>query len=210
MKQEARDIFVRNLNDIMNKRKIKQKPLSELMGIPLSTMSSWVNGQSYPRVDKMQLLADTLRVSMRDLTDDITESVIYSTINLPFLGYGSCGSGTINEDEIEWRDLPEWLLGNKRNYDNYFLACAKGKSMERAGIKDGSLLIFFRQPTLNDGEIGVFGLNGEEYVKRYSRQGNIIILNSEALNDGYDPIIVTEDDDFRIIAKLYKCIIDFE
>lgn len=187
--------------------------VADKVGVGKSTVRKWETGDiKNMRRDNIAALADALHISpleLIDVEDRINEKPTRN-IFLQYVGYGSCGNGALNEEAVEWRDVPEWVLGNKRNYDNYFLASAKGDSMERAGIMNGSTLIFYRQSDLNNGDIGVFNLNGEEYIKRYSRQGNIIILNSEALKDGYDPIIVTENDDFRIIAKLYKCIIDFE
>lgn len=73
MNNDAREIFVSNLKKIMKISKKTQKQISDDLKIPLSTVSSWVNGQSYPRVDKMQMLADYLNVSMRELTDSTHE-----------------------------------------------------------------------------------------------------------------------------------------
>lgn len=209
---ENKEIFASNLNRYIKHSGKTVKDVANELDIAPTTFYSWTNAASYPRIHMIQKLADYFGILKSDLTEEYSPLVnkIIGISKLPFVGYGSCGNGAINEESVEWRDIPEWILGNKKNYDNYFLANAKGNSMERAGIKDGSLLIFFRQPELNTGDIGVFNLNGEEYVKRYSRQGNVIILNSEALTGDYSPIVVTEDDDFRIIAKLYKCIIDFE
>ena len=81
METNARDVFIQNINRIMKEKNKTQKQISTDLKIPLSTVSSWVNGQSYPRVDKMQKLADYLNVSMRaltDKTDQISEEEIFS------------------------------------------------------------------------------------------------------------------------------------
>ena len=73
MENNARTIFVTNLKYYMQLRKKEQVDIARDLKIPLSTVSNWYNGVSYPRVDSMQLLADYLNVGMRDLTDERKE-----------------------------------------------------------------------------------------------------------------------------------------
>ena len=65
---DKRELFVKNLRKIMDIKGKTQTDIAKGMGKPLTTVSSWYNGASYPRVDAMQALADYLKVSMRDLT----------------------------------------------------------------------------------------------------------------------------------------------
>lgn len=84
MSNDARNIFRRNLIKITSVKNIKQTDIALKGGFPLSTVSSWFNGQSYPRVDKMQKLADILDVSMKELVEDVlqTDHIIpYSRLN---------------------------------------------------------------------------------------------------------------------------------
>lgn len=74
MPNDARKIFNNNLKRIMSIKNISQTDIANKTGFPLSTISSWYNGQSYPRVDKMQKLADVLEVSMKELTDEINDT----------------------------------------------------------------------------------------------------------------------------------------
>ena len=76
MNANAREVFVSNLKYWMKKRNKEQADISRDLNINISTVSSWYNGVAYPRVDKMQLLADYLNVPMRYLTDDIPEKSI--------------------------------------------------------------------------------------------------------------------------------------
>ena len=74
MPNDARKIFNDNLKRIMSRKNISQTDITNKTGYPLSTISSWYNGQSYPRVDKMQKLADVLEVSMKELTDELNDT----------------------------------------------------------------------------------------------------------------------------------------
>ncbi len=72
MGNDYRNIFTKNINRIMKEKGKKPAQIAKDLNYPLSTVSSWTNGKSYPRVDKMQELADYLHVSMKDLTDEKT------------------------------------------------------------------------------------------------------------------------------------------
>ena len=66
----ARDIFRRNLSYYMSMRHVTQGDIVKALGLSQSTVSDWCTGKGYPRPEKMQRLADYLRVTMTDLTDD--------------------------------------------------------------------------------------------------------------------------------------------
>lgn len=53
---------------------------------------------------------------------------------------------------------------------------------------------------LNDGNIGIFYLNGDAYCKKYQKNNNGISLIS--LNSNYAPIIIKETDELRILGKV--------
>lgn len=63
-------IFAKNLNYYLSKANKNQNDLVRDLGITASTVSDWANGKKYPRVDKMQLLADYFGVLKSDLTED--------------------------------------------------------------------------------------------------------------------------------------------
>ena len=60
-------------------------------------------------------------------------------------------------------------------------------------IKDGDLALVHKQPTLNDGDLGVivYGDN-EGTLKKFSRRGNTIILSP--FNPDYEPKIISGED----------------
>ena len=69
-----------------------------------------------------------------------------------------------------------------------FLLRVKGDSMTGAGINDGDLVVVWKQPRVENGEIGVAIVNGEATVKRIYGEKDRIRLVSENLN--YKPICV--------------------
>ena len=63
----ARSSFPRVLKRLMEHNGISQIYIAEKLGVSKQTVSDWVNGKKFPRVDKMQQLADLLDVLMSDL-----------------------------------------------------------------------------------------------------------------------------------------------
>lgn len=74
----------------------------------------------------------------------------------------------------------------------------KGDSMEPL-IKDGSIIFYKEQPTVENGEIAIVELNNNEVTcKKFYYNGENVVLKS--INVKYDDIIVSED--VRIIGKV--------
>ena len=70
MSDNAREIFIKNLRYIMEKKGISQADICRELNIPSATISNWCTGQRYPRIDKMQQLADLLGVRFSTLTTE--------------------------------------------------------------------------------------------------------------------------------------------
>lgn len=70
MSDNAREIFIKNLRYIMEKKGITQADICRSLKIPSATMSNWFTGLRYPRIDKMQQLADMLGVTYSTLTTE--------------------------------------------------------------------------------------------------------------------------------------------
>lgn len=68
-----RDAFPVNLQALMQKTGITQSDIRVKLDVPASTVSDWVNGRSYPRVERMQQLADLFGVFMTGLQRDPAE-----------------------------------------------------------------------------------------------------------------------------------------
>jgi len=76
-----------------------------------------------------------------------------------------------------------------------FAVKISGDSMEPRFL-DGQVIYIKEQKTLNVGEIGIFSLNGDSYVKKLGRNELI------SLNPRYEPIAIREFDFLHIFGKV--------
>ena len=67
---DAREIFIRNLALLMERRGISQADITRELGVSSSTTHGWCTGRLYPRANKMQQLAELFHVTMSGLTDE--------------------------------------------------------------------------------------------------------------------------------------------
>lgn len=111
-------------------------------------------------------------------------------------GAVSAGTGEFLADEyIEEITLPTEIIPD----DADFCLTVNGASMEPI-FHDDDYVFVKRQLEVFSGAIGVVILNGQAFLKRIWFENDIARLQS--FNSDYDDIIVTENDDFRIIGKV--------
>lgn len=73
MGEWSRDIFAKNLRFYMERSGRSQKELAEIAGVSAPTFNEWINAKKYPRIDKIQKLADYFGILKSDLIEDKPE-----------------------------------------------------------------------------------------------------------------------------------------
>ena len=63
-------IFANNLKRLMYIKNVTRKDVADALGISYFTVTDWVNGKKYPRMDKVELLARYFGVSKSDLIEE--------------------------------------------------------------------------------------------------------------------------------------------
>lgn len=66
-----KEIFARNLKRYMKMMGRTQKDLAQAVKVSSGTASDWANARIYPRMDKIQEIADFLDISKSDLVEDV-------------------------------------------------------------------------------------------------------------------------------------------
>ena len=85
------------------------------------------------------------------------------------------------------------------NIDADFVIPIYGDSMEPE-YHSGDYAFIKSTVNLNDGQVGVFDLKGDAYIKQLIIDGNKACLHS--FNAKYEDIYIDEFSDFRIIGKV--------
>ena len=69
-----KETLAKNLKFYMDKSGRTQKEMSEVVGVAASTFNDWMKAKKYPRIDKIEMLADYFGIKKSDLIEErITE-----------------------------------------------------------------------------------------------------------------------------------------
>ncbi len=201
--ENQRKIFADNLRQLMDIRGITQDDIVRKLGYSSSTVSDWYNAKKYPRVKKMQELADLFGVTLSDLRDNHSFSTpsniipIPRTIKIPLLGTIACGEPLLAEENIEDEvDLPEHIRAD------FALRC-KGDSMINARIFDGDIVYICKRSDVANGKIAAVRVGDEATLKRVYYFPDDARLVLRPCNPMYSDMIYTgpELEDIEIIGE---------
>lgn len=205
-----------NLNNLfirINDLGINAKTLSENTGISTGNISDWKSGRSMPTAKKLISLADYLNCSIDyllgrtnnpEINTETVEKTFRSpeelhkltvkTIIIPFYRIpASAGTGSwlFDETPVEYTNVPK----TEKTSAADFMLEVRGDSMQPK-FSDGDRVLVKSSESIYEGEIGVFILNNESYIKKMGRNELI------SLNPAYNPIKLTEYDDIRCAGKV--------
>lgn len=65
-----KEILSKNLKQYMNKKGITQKEMSEIVGVATSTFNDWMKAKKYPRIDKIEIMANYFGILKSDLIEE--------------------------------------------------------------------------------------------------------------------------------------------
>jgi transcriptional regulator with XRE-family HTH domain len=71
---DNKDIFASNLKRQMELKGKSRNDISTALGISYFTITDWVKGKKYPRMDKVEMLANYFGIPKSDLIEDKKES----------------------------------------------------------------------------------------------------------------------------------------
>jgi repressor LexA len=208
-----------NINYYMKKRGVSRTQLSNTLNVAYTTLTDWLNAKTYPRIDKIELLANYFGVEKSDLVEErnttsnshqnISNLERVSFISIPLYDSISCGTGSfVDDDIIERVNIPSDSLNGDSS--DYFAQRAKGDSMIDAGIHDGDLLVFQKTSFIEDNQIGSFCIDdGIATCKKFKSGKSFIQLIP--MNRNYDPIVIDLNDiNFRVVGVLKLLIKEFK
>lgn len=70
-------IMGNNILFYINERQIDRKEFAKIIGVPYSTLTGWINGITYPRIDRIQKMADYFGIEKADLVEEHKEQTTF-------------------------------------------------------------------------------------------------------------------------------------
>lgn len=187
-----KEIFAKNLNYYMKINNKDRNDLSRDLDLPYTTITSWCKGDFYPRIDKIEILANYFDIKKSDLVENKEKSDILgnAVISIPVLGTVKAGYDYLaQENWIGTVDVETSLVGNG---EDYFALKIHGDSMSPVLVED-DIVIIKKQNDFESGDIVVAIINGNEAtIKKGKKSDSSILL--QPLNSAYEPLIFTYEE----------------
>lgn len=182
--KNVQKIFSDNLRLQMSKRRLNGSEIAKICGVSKQAVSSWINCQRLPRMDKVEILCQYFGIPKSALLEEPTENIVQITGAVPVVDGIAAGLPILAQENIV-----DYLPVTVRHPEEYFALIVRGDSMIGAGIPDGSQVLVHIQQDADNGQIVACRVNGDEAtLKRFRQTGDTVLLMPE--NPKYEPIIV--------------------
>ena len=191
MIKNQKEIFSNNLKKWLSIRNKTQTDIVETFDISPSTVSDWCNAKKFPRIDKIEMLANFLNIYKSDLIEEHGRTDMFGNpvVNIPILGIVKAGYDYLaQENWIGTIDIDKKLADS----GEFFALKVHGDSMFPVLI-ESDIVIIKKQNDFENGDLVVAIVNGDEAtIKKGRKNDNSILL--QPLNTNYEPLIFTYDE----------------
>ena len=197
------DTFIKNLKYYMTLNKKTRNDICNDLNLPYTTFAEWYNGKVYPRIDKIELLANYFNIKKSDLIEE--KQQLASNPAIVFV-YGTIPAGIpmeMIEDVIDTEEIDiEMLKGGKQ----YFGLKIKGNSMYPEYL-DGDTIILEKVDDCENGQDCCVMVNGDDGTfKRVFKNENGIIL--QPLNPEFQPMVYTNEQIEKLPIKIIGKVVE--
>lgn len=180
----------KKLLEVRESAKLSRAQLVELLkdkgfDVKTYTISKWENGVSKPTIEAFLAICDICKVV--DIRQTFAGKRLLRLYDIPV----SAGLGNYLHDGSYTMIEIDDTIPNQADY----AVKVSGNSMVPRFV-DQQIIFIHEQSTLNEGEIGIFLLNNDVYLKKLGK-GQLISLNPE-----YEPIPIEAIDNFRVFGKV--------
>lgn len=218
-----REVMSANIRRYMKANHVNRKELSAALKTPYTTVSDWINGKTYPRIDKIEMMAKFFGIEKKDLVEkySLNTSASQGKSNdetlppgsqiapdltelsrIPVLGHTACGSPIPAIREYDYACVNRALKAD-------FALVAEGKSMTGCGIMDGSLVLFQKTESVDNGTIAAVTVGDATTIKKFYQYGDTVVL--KPCNPDYPEQEYTEEelDSIHVFGQIIACLTDY-
>lgn len=196
-------MFADNLKKARINSGLSQEQVAKKIFKSQQAYAKYELGKSSPDPDTITELAKILNVSIQFLLDKEITPESRKGVKIPVYGRVAAGIPIdAIEDIIDYEEITE----EEARKGEYFALKIKGRSMEPR-IYSGDVVIVRQQPDVDNGDIAIVLINGEEATcKKIKKTPEGVLLIS--LNPNYEPMFYTnkqiEDLPVIILGKVVE------
>lgn len=193
-----KEIMAQNIRYYLKRYGKTQKEICKDLGFKEMTFSDWVNAKTYPRIDKIEKIANYFHVQKADLVEEkrkpLKNIVPIERRMVPIIGQIAAGKPILADEHIE-----AFLPCDTGVHADFGLVVS-GDSMIGADIHDGDVVFIRSQPIVDDGQIAAVRIDDDATLKRFYKNPDGCTLVS--MNPQYPPMIFNSDncDSIQIIG----------
>lgn len=200
-----KEIFAKNLQYYMNLNNKSRTDVCRDLEIPYSTFTDWYNANIYPRIDKIQLLANYFSIKKADLVESRNTLANTSNSAVVFV-YGTIPAGIPMECIEDILDTEEISADMLKGGKQYFGLKIKGNSMYPDYL-DGDTIILEKTDDCESGDECCVMVNGSDGTfKKVLKNENGIIL--QPLNSEYQPMFYTNEQIKSLPVKIIGKVVE--
>lgn len=179
--ENSREVLATNIRRLLKEKNKTQNELAEYVGVSKTTVSEWIAAKKYPRIEKIQAIAEYFDVYRSDITESKVKNQS-KAVRIPVLGKVIAGIPIeAIEEIIDYEEITEQMART----GDFFALQVTGDSMEPQMSK-GDVVIVRKQEDIDSGQIGIILVNGDEAtVKKVLKKENGIML--VPFNSDYEP-----------------------
>lgn len=180
-----KEIMAQNIRYYLKKYGKTQKEICKDLGFKEMTFSDWVNAKTYPRIDKIEKIANYFHVQKADLVEEkrkpLKNIVPIERCMVPIIGQIAAGKPILADEHIE-----AFLPCDTGVHADFGLVVS-GDSMIGADIHDGDVVFIRSQPIVDDGQIAAVRIDDDATLKRFYKNPDGCTLVS--MNPKYPPMV---------------------
>src|SRR5699024_1487926 len=185
---------------------ITQTQMANELNYPEMTVSNWMKAKTYPRVDKMQEMADYFGVRRSDIEEIKNHNNIMTSSQYTYLTTAISAGLPLTVDGITQADkisIPDSIMGKWAGNTNVYFMKINGDSMDKV-ITDGSLIAIkpIDISELKNGDMVVFSDEYEYSVKYFHQHDDKLIFKPASNNIAHYDQTYSVDDNITIHGKV--------